>query len=152
MDPFVHHLDPKVEPTDEPADRPSHPDSHARPPAPSPANACLPCGPRLPRVRPWSHSRPAPAVSPHIPVLRRTPSTARTFRACACGSAIFSKFRRALNHFCYNASVIFRFLVHSLSVTQSYFRFRQPFLRFHHALSHICYNGSAIFWISSANF
>jgi hypothetical protein len=112
------------------------------------------------RARPRSRSHPAPAVSPHVLVPRRTPNAtcAHAFRACACGSSIFWDFAAHLAIFAIMAQSIFDFvshfwfLVHSLSVTQSFFRFRQPFLRFCHTLNHFCYNGSVIFWISSAFF
>jgi hypothetical protein len=151
IDLLVYHLDLKVESIDESVDRHCHLDSHARPPSPSPARACLP------RTRPWSRSRPAPAVSPCVPVPRRTPNAARAhaFCACACGSAIFWYFAVRSTIFAIMTQSFFDLvshfwvLVHSLSMTQSFFRFHQPFLRFRHVLSHFCYNGSVIFWISS---
>jgi hypothetical protein len=129
IDLLVYHLDLKVESIDESVDRHCHLDSHARPPSPSPARACLP------RTRPWSRSRPAPAVSPCVPVPRRTPNAARAhaFCACACGSAIFWYFAVRSTIFAIMTQSFFDLvshfwvLVHSLSMTQSFFRFHQPF-------------------------
>jgi hypothetical protein len=77
---YIYHMDLKVESTGESAARTSHLDSHACPPAQSPAGVCA-CGPvRVPppqcrhAPRPCSVAmRPAPAVSPCVPVPRGTP-------------------------------------------------------------------------------
>jgi hypothetical protein len=178
MDPLFHHLDTKVEPTGKPADRPSHPDSHTLPES----RPCLPparAPPHLPRMRPRSRLRPAHAVSPCIPVPRHTPSAAhaRAFRACACGSAIFWDFAARSTIFAimaqsfFDSVIHFWVLVHSLSVTQSFFRFlsvifeilsrAQPFLlqwvsHFLDFVSHFLrcrpcdFSDSAIFWFRHA--
>jgi hypothetical protein len=78
MDPLVQHLDPKVKPTDELTDRPKHPDSQKRPPAPSPARACLPRGPC-----PASHARARSPV--RVPPLQyRHASPTRAARPAPC--------------------------------------------------------------------
>jgi hypothetical protein len=103
-------------------------------------------------------SPPAPTVpfaSRHRSIATRPGPVPRAFCAYACGSAIFQDFIMHSAIFAIMTQSFFDFvshfwvLIHSLSVTQLFFRFYQPFLRFRHTLSHFCYNGSVIFWIAS---
>jgi hypothetical protein len=135
MDLLIHRLDPKVESTSESADRLSHLDSHARPSALSPTRACLPF-----TSRPYSvTTRPAPTVSPRIPVPHRTPGAGRAHvsLACACGSAIFQDFTARSSIFDIMAQSFFDFVSHFwdfvtpsaifVTIAQWFFEFRQPF-------------------------